>query len=1223
MNPNNTSPISIHGLLACFLAFCFFGLNSYAETFNNPIFSNKVSADPAFILVDGQYYFADPYSNPIRVYKSDRITQIDGGSSAAINLSSDPNVGFNRWAPEISFWNGRFYIYFSATNAAGNNRQTAVFQSDSGNALGTYTLKNPALTSRIDFSLFTRSDGTLWGVFGYGNVRIRKMKNPWTFDGPEVVIASADQSWENGIMEGPFVFERNGKVFISYSGSNWNTNNYALGLLSFTGDANDDLADASKWVKSIGSVFAAANGISGPGHNSVVLSPDGTDYWNIFHYRQSAGGDGRRIRAQIIDWNSDGTPDFGVPLTGPLTVPSGEGVTIPNQAPTNISLTNYTIDENQALGTRIGYLITEDPNGGDSHIYALSGADSSAFELDGNQLVSSVAFDFESKSSYSVSVQSTDGRGLQFSKTLIITVNNLLESGRGIPTTVADFKFTGGSLDSSDADPTTSADLASGGGAGYFITGTSSQYLRSTTTDNNPNSSTAKRDNGQYVSVTLTAQIGKSLNLESFSMRGRRGGDSPDRLTVFATPDGVNFYTLISNKSVSSSSVFGSYSNTDLASIAQLQDASSVEFRIVYHSGSTGLTGGWNESDDIQVVAGVIDAGSTGPGNNAPTNVTLSSGGVEENQPSGSPVGTLSTSDPDSGDSHSYTLIGGDVSAFSINGNQLKTAASFDYESQSSYSVTIRTTDSGGLFYQKAFTISVTDVAEGGSTGLDGSGNVTLGGDGSSFANQDLAGTTTIGGGGASATLTGNNWKRFPINYTVTADTMLEFTVESSDTGEIIGVGLDENNDLSDAVRIFQVGGSQNWTGGQPISPSYTAGEGAVTYVIPVGSYYTGAMNWLVLAADDDANASTNVTYSNIKIYEAGGGGGNTLAISADSYVVSGSASSNYGSDSNLLVKDSDSNNFDRATYIKADVSSLGSDATQATLVLTVSGIGGESAVNRPVNLYALSNDSWSESAITWNNRPAKGNLLVSAMITSADVGNEIAFDVTDLINGERAGDGTVSFVLEQPGSANALVRFGSRESATPPVLEIGGGGGGGVPATLAEYTFGSGSLASSDADGESSASAVSSGGGSGYVLSAGEVSGRLRATTSDNNPNGNDAKLNNGQYATFTITANSGKSLNIDSFSLSTRREGNSPDRLTVYASGDGGGSFVTVFENQYVPTSSAFATKDDLSLATVSELQGVSSVEFRIVYHAGSTGLTNGRDDTDDIEVIGSVVD
>ena len=99
-----------------------------------------------------------------------------------------------------------------------------------------------------------------------------------------------------------------------------------------------------------------------------------------------------------------------------------------------------------------------------------------------------------------MSVQSTDGRGLQFSKTLIITVNNLLESGRGIPTTVADFKFTGGSLDSSDADPTTSADLASGGGAGYFITGTSSQYLRSTTTDNNPNSSTAKRDNGQYVS---------------------------------------------------------------------------------------------------------------------------------------------------------------------------------------------------------------------------------------------------------------------------------------------------------------------------------------------------------------------------------------------------------------------------------------------------------------------------------------------------------------------------------------------------------------------------------------------------------------------------------------------------------------------------------------------------------------------------------------------------
>jgi hypothetical protein len=41
------------------------------------------------------------------------------------------------------------------------------------------------------------------------------------------------------------------------------------------------------------------------------------------------------------------------------------------------------------------------------------------------------------------------------------------------------------------------------------------------------------------------------------------------------------------------------------------------------------------------------------------------------------------------------------------------------------------------------------------------------------------------------------------------------------------------------------------------------------------------------------------------------------------------------------------------------------------------------------------------------------------------------------------------------------------------------------------------------------------------------------------------------------------------------------------------------------------------------VPELQGVSSIQFRIVYHAGSTGINNGRDDVDDIEVIGSIVD
>jgi len=102
--------------------------------------------------------------------------------------------------------------------------------------------------------------------------------------------------------------------------------------------------------------------------------------------------------------------------------------------------------------------------------------------------------------------------------------------------------------------------------------------------------------------------------------------------------------------------------------------------------------------------------------NHAPTDMDLSDAAVPENQPSGTTVGTLSTTDPDTGDTFTYTLVSGsgdtDNGSFSITGDQLKTAASFDYETKNSYSVRVRTTDQVGLWYEEAFTINVTDVNE-------------------------------------------------------------------------------------------------------------------------------------------------------------------------------------------------------------------------------------------------------------------------------------------------------------------------------------------------------------------------------------------------------------------------------------------------------------------------------------------------------------------------------
>jgi len=100
--------------------------------------------------------------------------------------------------------------------------------------------------------------------------------------------------------------------------------------------------------------------------------------------------------------------------------------------------------------------------------------------------------------------------------------------------------------------------------------------------------------------------------------------------------------------------------------------------------------------------------------NDAPTDINLDNSSIAENQPSGTAVGSFSTTDPDTGDTFTYSLVSGegddDNASFTIADSQLQTAASFDYETKNSYSIRVRTTDSGTLYYEEAFIITVTNV---------------------------------------------------------------------------------------------------------------------------------------------------------------------------------------------------------------------------------------------------------------------------------------------------------------------------------------------------------------------------------------------------------------------------------------------------------------------------------------------------------------------------------
>lgn len=102
--------------------------------------------------------------------------------------------------------------------------------------------------------------------------------------------------------------------------------------------------------------------------------------------------------------------------------------------------------------------------------------------------------------------------------------------------------------------------------------------------------------------------------------------------------------------------------------------------------------------------------------NESPTSLNLSSASVTENTASGSIIGQLTSTDPDDGDSFVYSLAPGDGDTdnnrFTITGDQLRIEESPNFETKDSYSLRIRTTDSGGLFFEKSFSIAVIDVDE-------------------------------------------------------------------------------------------------------------------------------------------------------------------------------------------------------------------------------------------------------------------------------------------------------------------------------------------------------------------------------------------------------------------------------------------------------------------------------------------------------------------------------
>lgn len=315
------------------------------ETFTNPI---ATGADPN-VTWDGQRYLWCQTVNDlgVAISVSDNLTAL--GERHIIWQAPDEGPYSQQvWAPELLKLDGRWYIYFAASNGDNATHLTYVLESKSDDPLGEYQLHGPLYTGddpqlsadnrwAIDMTVLDH-EGRRYAIWSgwttadsdLQRLYIAPMASPRKIAGPRIEICrSDDYLWERteetadsrGLNEGPQVLKHAGRTFVVYScGASW-LPTYKLGMLELTGD---DPLDPAAWRKFPEPVFRSTAETFGVGHGSFTVSPDGTEPWHAYHAKQSrTPGWQRSIFVQPFRWTDEGLPDFGRPIARgePLPTP--------------------------------------------------------------------------------------------------------------------------------------------------------------------------------------------------------------------------------------------------------------------------------------------------------------------------------------------------------------------------------------------------------------------------------------------------------------------------------------------------------------------------------------------------------------------------------------------------------------------------------------------------------------------------------------------------------------------------------------------------------------------------------------------------------------------------------------------------------------------------------------------------------------------------------------
>lgn len=410
-----------------------------------------------------------------------------------------------------------------------------------------------------------------------------------------------------------------------------------------------------------------------------------------------------------------------------------------NQPVTDIAFSGNVLPENE-LNHVVASITVDDNSLGQQHSFQLvSGegdSDNSVFEIvNVNQIKNVVAADFETKQTYSVRVRADDGFGCGFEKSFAIDINDNNDTPDGLilsNNTIIENESamtTIGTLTTTDVDVTDSHTYTlvdNGGtpipdnskvlitGAGVLQSNTSFDFeqqdsllIRIRTTDvgglSFENNFTIKIENKNEAPVALVLSNNtideNKAKLSTIGVLSATDIDANESFTFQLVSTGEPVVTdnnkvIIENGVIKSNEVYN----------FEQQDSLLIRVKVTDLDGLSLIK-------DFTIKIGDV--------NEAPLAIGLSNNTIKENEPLSSAIGNFTTSDVDANNSFTYLLVddGGNPVpdnarvTLATNGT-LTSNEQFDFEQLDSLFIRVRTTDQGGLSFEKNVTIKIKDVNE-------------------------------------------------------------------------------------------------------------------------------------------------------------------------------------------------------------------------------------------------------------------------------------------------------------------------------------------------------------------------------------------------------------------------------------------------------------------------------------------------------------------------------